>query len=120
MLGIEYILQKIFDLQLFEPDTSLRATGAAGGATTIILPAQASNKRWAVMEVCVSYDDTPTGGRLVVSDGANPIFDIDKPDAGAQTFAVFRKGSPGNAVSITLYAPGGSVVGKLVLNARVL
>lgn len=68
-----------------------------------------------VPQIVASYSADPTGGRLTIQDGATTIFDTDITRSGPApiAFARPRKGTANTAMTITLYAGGASIVGKL-------
>jgi hypothetical protein len=65
-----------------------------------------------------SYNGTPTGGRVTVSDNGVTVFDHDITAAGTgyYIFEVPKKGATNSALVITLYAGGSGVQGKLSAN----
>lgn len=92
---------------------------ATNAAATVTYPA-VPGLRNAITSVLVSYSAAPTGGRLTVLDGATVILDADVTAAGPTTFQFARPltGSAGTAMSVTLAAGGGTVVGKVTVLGR--
>jgi len=70
--------------------------------------------------VAWSYGGQMAGARLLIEDGTSIVFDIDIPTQGWGYIPVSKRGSPNTAMTITLTAGGGGIVGKLnVLGHRV-
>lgn len=68
-----------------------------------------------------SYSAAPTGGNIKVEDGAgNTVFSLDITAAGVGFFIFdpVKRGTANAAMTITLAAGGGSVVGKLSIPAH--
>lgn len=69
-----------------------------------------------------SYDTTPTGGALTIASGATTIAKVDIPTSGPGFLPLKGFGTlvKGDAITATLAAGGGSVVGKVALAGRYL
>ena len=90
-------------------DTAAVVTKAAGGDGTFNV----------VGGIYWSYDDDPTGGGITIKDGATTVFSI-SITSGGTGFLPFTppiRVSDNAALVVTLAAGGGTVVGKLSLNA---
>ena len=92
-------------------DVSAPAANTAAVVTYTAVPGKAH----VINGIAFSYTATPTGGNIQIQDGASVVFNLDVPAPGTNYFEFQRplKGSPGNAMTVTLAAPGGTVVGKL-------
>jgi hypothetical protein len=68
--------------------------------------------------VAWSYDSTPTGGNLTITDGATTILNLDIPLAGQGSivFARPKRGTVGTAMVVTLASGAGGVKGKLTVD----
>lgn len=100
-----------------EPDATTpdeTATGAGGQATTITYTAD-NDAAHVISGLAWSYSAAPTGGNISIADGADTVFDMPVTAAGPGwiTFNPPKRGHAGNAMVITLAAPGGAVVGKV-------
>lgn len=119
MPGIAQWKQVILPLatQADAADTSVGGAGAAAAITYAAAPGLAH----VVDAIVWSYSAAPTGGSLTIADGATPILqaDITAAGPGSLTFPVPLMGTAGNALTVTLAAPGGAVVGKLNVRHRV-
>lgn len=92
------------------------AISGSNAAGVISLPAPPAGYAWLLTGIYWSYSDTPTGGNLTVNDGSDQ-FDIDITTSGPG-FVMFNTGfifATSQAVTITIHAGGGSVVGKVGL-----
>jgi hypothetical protein len=93
---------------------NVHATAAADTAVVITLAASPGH-RHLIHGMQWSYSAAPTGGRLTVADGITTIFDVDITAAADRYDKVISmlKGSINTAMTITLAAGSGTVVGKL-------
>ncbi len=92
--------------------------GAAGGAATLGLSAPGAGYAWTVGMVRWGYDAAPTGGGVTVSDGTtSEAVPITAAGPGFMPYDPPIQFKDNGAVTITLAAPGGSVVGKLGVSA---
>lgn len=92
-------------------------TSAANANVQIVYPAQ-PYRTHLLSGIAWSYDDTPTG-RLTVDYEGHHVFDVDITQGGPGfiPFPAIKAGRIGLACTITLYAGGQGIVGKLnVLN----
>jgi len=100
--------------------TSDSVAGAAGAQAQISYAAGAAGVQHCLGGIAWSYSAAPTGGGLKIEDGSgNIVFQIDITAAGPGyiPFTPPKKGTAATALIVTLFAPGGAVVGKLnVLN----
>lgn len=95
-------------------------TGSAGGAATLGLAAPGAGYAWTVGMVRWSYDAEPTGGGITISDGTTAeSYPITAAGPGFLPFDPPAQFKDNGAVTITLAAPGGSVVGKVGVSAFV-
>jgi hypothetical protein len=86
-------------------NTSAVVTYAAGGAGV----------QHCIGGIAWSYNNTPTGGNLLVQDGATTILSLDIT-AGGPGYIQFvppKKGTANQALTVTLAAAGASVSGKV-------
>ncbi len=76
------------------------------------------NRPHIIAQVFWSYSGAATGGRLTITTGSSVVFDVDITAAGpgSQTFTPPLCCFAGSETVIRLY-PGGSVTGKLCVNA---
>lgn len=91
------------------------ATAAANTAVVATFGAVAG-VRHTLVGCTVSYSAAPTGGRLLVQDGAATVLDVDIIAGGPTPIPLPANGitgTPGNAMTVTLAAGGGTAVGKL-------
>ena len=117
-MDIVQLTQMILDLNIFDGDTS-KLANASNALATIALAAQ-SGKRWNIGVVTAGYSAAPTGGLLTVYEGGNPIFQVPITDAGPTPVLIYRRGAPGNAMSIVLSAGGSGITGYLNADAVAL
>jgi len=94
--------------------------GGAASAITIVAPAASSGRFILIERVDWSYSAAPTGGRLTITDGTSTFFDIDITAAGPGFAEVYRRITKETNAIVTLAAPGGAVVGKLNVVARLI
>lgn len=94
--------------------TDHRSTGAAGGAATVA-KAVDTERGYVVSQIDWSYSTTPTGGGLTIADGTGTLFNIDIAAAGpgGVKFEPPLLSAKSSALTVTLAAPGGAVVGKV-------
>lgn len=102
--------------------TALDAQPAANTAATVTLAAVANSaggegRRWSIGGIAWSYDATPSGGSISITNGGTKAFDLDITSAGpgSITFGEPLKADPNAAVVVTLAAGGAGVTGKLVV-----
>jgi hypothetical protein len=92
------------------------AVSSANGAAILTLTAPTdATKRRAFDALHWSYSATPTGGRLQITSGTQPSYDVDIT-AGGPGYLAFPpsfRGQAGQTVVVTLAAGGASVVGKV-------
>jgi hypothetical protein len=96
--------------------TNDAVSGAAGASAAITYAAGGAGVQHCIGGVAWSYSAAPTGGGLKIEDGSgNIVFQIDITAAGPGfiPFTPPRKGAANTALIVTLFAPGGAVVGKL-------
>ena len=118
-MSLETQVQELIDLSSYPQDSSLYNEGS-NVPVTVTLPADTTNgKSWHIDTITVSYSAAPTGGLLSVYGGATP-FRVDIIAGGPTAVAVFRNGTPGQALSVVL-APGGSgITGRVNVNAKLV
>ena len=93
--------------------TSLTATATNANATATLAAAGSGIKN-VIDGIAWSYSGgIPVGGRVVISDGSSIVFDEDVTSSGAGFFPVRRKGTANTALTVTLYAGGAGIVGKV-------
>ncbi len=95
--------------------TNETGTSGAGAAVTLTYAAE-TDKAHVIRDVVCSYDTTPTGGGLSIKDGGTDvIFTVDIGAAGINIipFGYGKQGRAGRAMTVTLAAGGGAVVGKI-------
>lgn len=100
-------------------DSSFIAAGAAGAAATLTLAAD-SARPWIIGQLAWSYDAAPTGGQIAIHDGAGTVVwrqDITAGGPDGWTFDPPLVFSQNTAVLIGLAAPGGSIIGRVCVNA---
>lgn len=104
-------------LPVTAPDlTTTNEVHAPAAATAAVLTFAAQTDLAHVLsEVTWSYSAAPTGGGLVIADGADTIFTIAITAAGPGqvVFPRGKRGRSGRAMTVTLADPGGTVVGKV-------
>jgi hypothetical protein len=96
-------------------------TSAGGAAVAVTVSAPGSSQRHYLEAVACSYSATPTGGGLTSTGLVGDELDVHVPGTGPVT--VDCHGAPceaGTALVVTLAAPGGAVVGKVVVWYRTL
>lgn len=88
---------------------------SAGGAAVSLTWAATPNYGHVTSGFVVSYSAAPTGGGFTLADGATTIFQIDITAAGPFVipFVPAKEGVGGHAMTATLAAPGGAIVGKI-------
>lgn len=74
-----------------------------------------AGKRWICTSIKWSYSDTPTTGRLTVTDGVTTLCDLDIIAGGPGSLPLGKlgEGSVGADLTITLAAGGTGITGKL-------
>ena len=93
---------------------SSRDVDVADNANAVITYPALPGRRHCIDGVAWSYSAEPTGGRLVVQNGAgHTCFDWDITGTGAGWVPVKRESLVGNALIIILYAAGQGVIGKV-------
>ena len=93
--------------------TTDRSTGGAGAAATVAISSVAGVHTY-LGGVIWSYSAAPTGGKLTVESAAGTLFEVDISGAGPGQVVFHQPLALGTgAVTLTLAAPGGAVVGKL-------
>lgn len=87
----------------------------AANNPAIVTYAAQVNLAHSIDAIMWSYDGTPTGGRLTVTDGGTTVFDVEITSGGPGffNFPGGIRGSENSALVITLAAAGASVEGKL-------
>ena len=90
------------------------ATAAADTAVTITLAA-GTLKEHRVHGIIWSYDADPTGGALTIADDVGNNMSVDITTGGPGFLPLPVLSTEGDAVTITLAAGGGTVVGKLTV-----
>ena len=89
----------------------------AADTDVVVTIAADSDHAWVIERIDLSYDDTPTGGKLTISDGISDTWEVDFTSGGAGVFNGSGQapyiGVKGSAVTITLAAGGTGVAGKL-------
>jgi hypothetical protein len=96
--------------------TSDVATPASNTAAQVSYAAGGSGVNHCISGIAWSYSGDPTGGNLLVEDGAgNTIFsmDITKGGAGVIYFTPPKKGSANTLFRVTLAAGGSGITGKV-------
>jgi hypothetical protein len=78
----------------------------------ILIPAE-SNKSFIIYYIAWSYDDDPTGGRIVIREGGTDQFDVDITVGGPGFFPTIMRFAPNTEVQLVLYAGGAGISGKL-------
>jgi hypothetical protein len=93
------------------------STATAAGNTDVVLTVPAAEGEIHILDALwFSYSATPTAGRLTISIGGVTVLDQHVTGAGLGPLPLYRMNSGENqAVVITLYAGGSSVIGKLSL-----
>ncbi len=94
--------------------------GGAASAITVAAPATGSGKSVLIERVDWSYSAAPTGGGLTVTDGTLTFFSIDITAGGQGSAEINRRITLETNAVVTLLAPGGAVVGKLNVIARLI
>jgi hypothetical protein len=99
------------------PSTPTRVNGAAGAAATQTYAAVGS-QRHILTQLSVSFSAAPAAVvTLTVADGATTVFEADLAAATGLVNVTLPpggiKGTAGNALVITVAAPGGAVIAKL-------
>lgn len=103
------------DLKPIKATTSDKATAAANTAV-VLTYAASTGFQHVLKKLWVSYSATPTGGGVIIEDGAGTtVWHTDILTAGPHEFNFDPglMGSEGTALILTLAAGSGSVVGKL-------
>ena len=96
--------------------TSDLSAPAANTIATITYAAGGAGVMHCIGGIAWSYSAAPTGGQLILQDGAgNNVFQIDIAAAGpgSITFTPPKKGTANTALIANLLAGGGAVTGKL-------
>lgn len=103
-------------------DAAMTVTGGSGAAATLTIaaPAAGSGRFILIERVDWSYTAAPTGGGLTISDGTLTFFNIDITAAGQGSVEVNRRITKETNAVVSLLAPGGSVVGKVNVIARLI
>lgn len=88
---------------------------AEGAATAAVVTYTAVNGRHAISGVAWSYSAAPTGGSLIIADGAGTVFSIAITAAGPGyiPFTPVLRGTTNTALVVTLASGAGAVVGKV-------
>jgi len=97
------------------PGVASDLTVGTANANAVVSYAAVVGQSNTISGVIWSYNGTPTGGRLTIQDGSATVRDIDITAAGPGeiVFPYPLQGTVGNAMTITLYAGGSGVVGKV-------
>jgi len=120
--NLRTMLQRLYNPVQTEPYPSLSCVLAVGGDSavsvansdvTITYPARVGSTHL-ISGIAWSYDDTPTG-RITVDYAGHRVFDIDITQGGPGfiPFDPPKCGRLGLPLSITLYAGGAGIIGKL-------
>lgn len=122
MNAAEYYLNKLWEIFRSAaagftsiPTTPTETATSADNAAATITYAAAAGQRHALSGIIWSYDGSPTGGRLTVTEGVTMLLDVDITESGPG-FLPFERGKSGGTgavLTITLYAGGAGVIGKL-------
>ena len=100
--------------------SAAQETTGAGGASSVVTITAAAQRKIEVGQVFWSYDAAPTGGGVTISDGTTSLtWAVTASGFDSVTFDPPLAFAVGTNVVVTLAAPGGSVVGKLIVNAWV-
>lgn len=95
--------------------SALQTATGTNADSVITIAAAGAGVSNVIEGVSWSYGSAGTlaGGRITIKDGSTVVFDADITAAGAGFFRPFRKGTANTAMTITLYAGGSTVVGKV-------
>ena len=104
----------VWELQSVPMAAADTNSGTPGGAATVQYAASPGNSH-TISGIAWSYGSAPTGGNLLIQDGATTIFNMDITAAGPGVIVFPRpkKGTPGNALTITLAGGGGPIQGRV-------
>lgn len=91
----------------------------AAATAAVITLAAVANRQHAIHDIHYSYDATPTGGNILITDDGTTVFDLDIPAAGEKHLPIGLRGDFGAAVVITLASGGGAVQGKLHVTSSI-
>jgi len=101
------------------PSSANDVSAPAANTAAIVTYSGVVGKRHVVTGVAWSYSNDPTGGKVIITDGIDTIFDITITSAGAGfiPFPGPKRGSLNTSMVITLPAVGSGISGKLsILN----
>ena len=116
MQSVESLLTRL--LGLFSSPAGTNRTGSGTNADVTLTLSAEVGKRSSITSLSWSYSDAPTGGSIIINDGANPVFRVDVTAAGPGFLPVLIEGSAGAVMTVTLTAGGADVVGRLNIQAR--
>ena len=93
------------------------ATAAGAAVVTVTAP---TDQKVIIDQVIWSYNSAPTGGAVTITDGTITFsWDVTAAGPNAITFSPPQAFLKGANVTVTLAAPGGSIVGKVIVLAHV-
>jgi hypothetical protein len=105
-------------------DTGTSGTNAAVSLSyAAAIPNQASPKlqyKHSINGICWSYNAAPTAGAITIKSGNDVIFTIDITAAGPGFVPLKLSAKPGESMTITLAAGGGTAVGKINAQGHLL